>query len=130
MLGGRSWPMLGWGGGGAFLADDGVASPADLAGVVTMGVASLADAGVASLADTGVVPLTDAGVVPLADAGVASLADAGVASLADDAGVASLADLTGSVSGRTVPVRMRTEEMMFLRDGCSESFAFQWCGVW
>ena len=35
---------------GCVPADSGVASPADLAGVVTVGVTSLADAGVASLA--------------------------------------------------------------------------------
>ena len=72
----------------------GVTYPAVFAGVVTVGVASLAYAGVASSTDL-------AGGVTV---GVTSLADlggdvtVGVASLAD-AGVASLADLAGSVAG-------------------------------
>ena len=103
----------------------GAASLADFAGDVAIGVASPAIAGAASLAVAGVASLADlAGfvtmeVASLADAGVASLADAGVASLAD-VGVMSLADHTGSVVGGvtdwTVPVRVRTKEMTFLRE--------------
>ena len=96
LLGWRPGPMLGWcpwptllgchrqsGIPGRCWADAGVASLADLAGGVTIGVASPAVAGVASLADAGVVSLADAGVTSLAVAGVASLAVAGVASLDD-----------------------------------------------
>ena len=85
----------------ASLTDAEVASSADLAGGVTVGVASSTDAGVASLADAGVASLADlAGGVTV---GVASPADAGVASLADlvegvTVAVTSLADLDGGVN--------------------------------
>ena len=70
-------------------------SLADLAGGVTIGVASIADAGMESLGD----------------AGVASLADAGVASLADLAG-----SVAGGVTDLAVPVRVRTEGMTLLQE--------------
>ena len=110
----------------------GVTSPAVLAGEVAVVMASPAVAGAASLADAGVAPLADAGVPSLADAGVASLADAGVASLANS-GVASLADHTGSVASGvtdwTVPVRVRTEKMTFLREAVAGivRFLMIWC---
>ena len=109
----------------ASLADAGVASPAvagvvvlaDLAGGVTVGVASLADAGVASLVD----------------AGVASLADAGVASLAD-AGVTSLADLAGSVASGVmhlaVPVCVRTEAMTLPQECVVRDYSVFGCLVY
>ena len=74
----------------------GAAFPADLAGVVTLGVASLANARVASLTDSGMAFLVDlsrvvtVGVTSLADARAASLADAGMAFLADPAGVVTI----------------------------------------
>ena len=77
-----------------------VASPAVLAGNVTVGMASPADAGAASLADLAdvvTVEVTPSAVAGVVTVGVASLADAGVASLAD-AGVASPADLAGVVT--------------------------------
>ena len=61
--------------GAASLANAVVVSPADLARVVTVGVASLTNAGAASLADAGVASPADlAGAVTV---GVASLDDAG-----------------------------------------------------
>ena len=72
---------------GASLAVAGVASLADLAEGVAIGVAFPAVAGVASQADAGVASLANAGVASLANAGVASLAISGVVSLADSAEV-------------------------------------------
>ena len=89
-----------------------MASLTDLAGGVTIGVASPAVAGVASLVDAGVASLADLaggvtiGVASLAVAGVVSLADAGVASMAV-AGVAFLADPVGVVA-----------DGVTFRDGC------------
>ena len=95
-------------------ADAGTTFPAGIAGVVTIGVASLANAGmvtagvtdlvdagmafpaetggvvtvgVASQADAGMVTV---GVTDLADAGAASLADAGMAFLTEPAGVVTV----------------------------------------
>ena len=56
----------------AFLADAGMAFPSDPAGVVTVGVAPLADAGMVTI---GVTDLADARAVSLADAGMAFPAD-------------------------------------------------------
>ena len=104
----------------ASLADAGLASSADLAGGVTVGVASLAVAGVASPADAGVASLADlAGDVTV---GVASLADAGVAFLADLAG-----NVAGGVTSLADPVSVVTflegcgvqSESIFVgADGC------------
>ena len=79
----------------ASLVDTGVASPADLAGGVIVGVASLADAG----------------VVPLANAGVAFLTDAGVTSLHNIAG-----SVAGGVTDLAVLVCVGTEEMTLLQE--------------
>ena len=82
------------------LVDAGMAFPANPAGAVTGGVASLADAGMVTVA------VTDLGVARaalLADAGMAFPADpagivtVGATSLAD-AGIAFLADLAGDVT--------------------------------
>ena len=98
-------------GGAASLADAGVASPADLAGIVTVGVASLAYGGAASLADAGAASPADLARAVTVDA--AAPAVAGVASLAD-AGVASLA-AAGCVDGvmrkLPVPICARTGEI-------------------
>ena len=116
--------MLGW------------CSPADRAGVVTVGVASLADAGmvtvgVTDLADTRAAPLADAAMAFPADpagavtVGVASLADAvvvtvGVTDLAD-VGAASLAAPAGFVAGVmkdwNVPAPVETNDLPLLQ-GC------------
>ena len=113
------------------MADAGMASPADLAEVVTVGVASLADACAASLAHAGMVfPTGLAGVVTLgmaslADAGVVTvgvtdLADAGEASLTDAEAV-SLADPAGSIAGAVtdlnVPAPIVTDAISLLQ-GC------------
>ena len=98
--------------GAASLADAGVASPADLAGVVTVGVASLTDAVAASLADAGVASPADFAWVVTVR--VASLADAGAASLAD-AGVTLLAGLASGMMNMTVPVCERTEEVILVQ---------------
>ena len=117
------------------LADAGMAFPADIAGVVTVGVASLADAGMVTV---GMTDLTDARAASLADAGMALQADIagvvtiGVASLADaglvtvgvtdlaDARAATLADPAGHVGGGMtdlgVQARVRIEEMPLLPD--------------
>ena len=94
--------------GATSLADAGILFPADPAGVVTVGVAPLAEAGpvtivVVDLADAGIFfPADPAGVVtigvaPMADAGpvtmvhvVVDLADAGILFLADPAGTVTV----------------------------------------
>ena len=63
----------------AFLTNAGMAFPADLAGVVTVGVAPLADAGMVAV-----------GVTNLTDARAASLVNAGMAFLAEPAGVVTI----------------------------------------
>ena len=101
------------------LADAGILFPADPAGVVTVGVAPLADAGpvtmaVADLTDAGILfPADPAGVVtvgvaPLADAGmvtvgVTDLADAKAASLTD-AGILFPAYPAGIVTMGVTPL--------------------------
>ena len=75
--------------------------PADFAGVVTVGVAPLADAGLVAV-----------GVTDLADAGAASLADAGAASLADPAG-----NVAGGVMDLNVSAPVETDELPMLQ-GC------------
>ena len=80
------------------LADAGMAFPADLAGVVTIGAASLADAGVASPADLAGVVTVD--LASLADARVTSLADAGMGFPANLAGVITVGVLTWRMLGR------------------------------
>ena len=110
----------------ASLTIAGVASPAHLAGGVTVGVASPAIAGVASLADlaegvtVGVASPVVAGVASLAVAGVASMAVAGVASLVDSAEVVPSADVAENVAIAVTfladPVGVVTEKMT-VRDG-------------
>ena len=95
--------------------------PADPAGAVTVGVASLADAGMVTV---GVTNLANAGAAPLADAGMAFPADlagvvtVGMAPLADagmvTVGVTDMAD-TDPVDGYGVDI------------GCSDRIS---TGVW
>ena len=114
----------------AGLADAGMAFPADAAGVVPIGVTSMADAGmvtigVTDLADARVASLADAGMTfpadPVGDVtvGVASLADAGMVTVGvtdlANARAASLADPTGHDAGGMtdlgVQVHVRIEEI-------------------